>query len=341
MAAGTTAVADAVVPEIFAPYVQTLTEEKSRLIQSGALSRDSALDGFLAGGGLTFNAPSWKDLDNDAENVSSDVTGTSTPNKIGSMTEIAVRLSRNNSWATADLTEALAGSDPAEAIAQRVSAYWIRRLQAAFVATWKGVFADNDAVPVGTEHTQYDLTHDISGGGYVAGVTDFSAEAFVDTKVLMGDSMDSLGIMFVHSIVYAKMQKNNMIDFVPDATQTIRIPTFLGVEVVVDDGMPGTAGVYQSWLFGVGAMRMGMGSPKVPAETIRIPSAGNGGGQEQLYSRVEWCLHPKGHAYVGTAAIGGPSNATSSNNLANAGSWSRIFPERKQIHVARLISRES
>ncbi len=341
MASGTTAVADAVVPEIFAPYVQTLTEEKSRLIQSGALARDAKLDQDLAGGGLTFNAPSWKDLDNDAENVSSDTTGTSTPNKIGSLTEIAVRLSRNNSWATADLTEALAGSDPADAIAQRVSAYWTRRLQACFVASWKGVFADNDAAPSATEHTQYDLTHDVSGSSYSAGVTDFSAEAFVDTKVLMGDSMDALSIMFVHSIVYAKMIKNNMIDFVPDSTQLVRIPTFLGVEVVVDDGMPGTGGVYETWLFGRGAMRLGMGSPKVPAETIRIPSAGNGGGQEQLYSRVEWSLHPKGHAYSGTSPIGGPSNAATSNNLAHAGSWTRVFPERKQIQVARLKTRES
>ena len=342
MASGTTAVSDAIVPEVFAPYVQTLTEEKSRLIQSGAVERDSAIDGFLAGGGLTAHMPSWKDLDNDSDNVSSDTTGTSSPNKIGSLEEIVVRLSRNQSWATADLTSALAGSDPAEAISQRVAAYWVRRLQATFVATWTGVFADNAAAPSASEHTQNDLTHDIKGSSYVAGVTDFSAEAFVDAKVTMGDSMEDLSIMFVHSIVYAKMQKNNMIDFIPDATQTINIPTFLGVEVVVDDGMPVSSGVYESWLFGRGALRLGMGSPKVPAETIRIPSAGNGGGQEQLYSRVEWSLHPKGHQFaVGSPAIGGPSNASTSGNLAHASSWARVFPERKQIKVARLITREA
>lgn len=109
MAAGTTQISDVIVPEIFTPYVQQLTEEKSRLIRSGAVARDAALDAFLAGGGLTMNAPSWKDLDNDADNVSSDDPGTSsTPNKIGTVNEIVVRLSRNNSWKTADLTSALA-----------------------------------------------------------------------------------------------------------------------------------------------------------------------------------------------------------------------------------------
>lgn len=341
MAAGTVQVADVVVPELFSPYVQQLTEEKSRLIQSRVVARDAALDGFLAGGGLTANMPSWKDLDNDTDNVSSDDPGTaSTPNKLGTADEIVVRMSRNNSWKTSDLSAALAGSDPADAIANRVAAYWVRRAQAAFVAMVTGVFADNAAAPGGTEHTQNDMTHDISGGAYVDGVTNFSAEAFVDACVTMGDSMQDLGVVFMHSIVYARAQKNNMIDFVPDAVQGIDIPTFLGREVIVDDGMPSASGVYQTWLFGVGAIRLGVSSPRVPTEIERKPDQGNGGGTEILYNRVEWCMHPVGHKYAGTAANGGPSNASTSNNLANAGSWQRVFTERKQIKIARLITRE-
>lgn len=67
-----TQLADVIVPEMFNPYVQQLTEEKSRIIASGALVRDGALDAELAGGGLTFHTPSFKDLDNDADNVGSD-----------------------------------------------------------------------------------------------------------------------------------------------------------------------------------------------------------------------------------------------------------------------------
>lgn len=340
MASGTTAIVDIIVPQIFTGYVQQLTEEKSRLVQSGAVSRDAFLDKFLAGGGLTIHAPSWKDLENDADNVSSDVTGTSTPNKIGSADEIAVRLSRNNSWATADLTAALAGSDPADAIAQRVADYWVRRAQAAFVATIKGVFADNAAAPTGTEHVANDMTFDVKGASFTDGVTNFTAEAFIDATLTMGDSMDSLGMIFVHSIVYGRMQKNNLIDFIPDSTGMIKIPTFLGREVIVDDAMPVTSGVFESWLFGRGAVRLGVGSPKTPTEVQRLPSAGNGGGQEVLYNRLEWAFHPVGHKYAGTPASGGPSNAATSNNLAHLDSWARVFTERKQIKIARLITRE-
>lgn len=340
MAAGTVQLSDVIVPEVFTPYVQQVTQEKSRLIQSGLVTRSSFLSTFLAGAGLTVHVPSFKDLENDAENISTDQPVDSVPNKIGTAQEIAVRLSRNNSWASYDLVEALIAKDPMEVIASRVSAYWVRRMQALFIATMKGVFADNAAAPSGTEHVQNDLTVDVSGGSYVAGTTDFSAEAFIDATLTLGDSMNELGVIAVHSIVYGRMQKNNMIDYVTDSNQNINIPTFLGREVIVDDSMPVTSGVFESWFFGRGAVAMGIGSPSVPTEIDRKPATGNGGGAEVLYNRVEWAIHPVGHQYIGTPPVGGPSNATSSNNLANAGSWKRAYTERKQIKIARLITRE-
>lgn len=343
-----TQISDVVVPEIFNPYVQQLTEEKSRIVSSGAAVRSAQLDADLAGGGLTFNAPSFKDLDNDVDNISTDVadddfTGgsdNSAPLKTGTATEIAVRLSRNQSWSSSDLTAALAGVDPMDSIAQRVATYWARRMQAAFIATMGGVFADNDAVPGGTEHVQYDLTNDIKGGAYSAGVTDFSTEAFIDAAVTMGDSMGDLSMVAVHSIVYARMQKNNLIDFIPDARGEVSIPTFLGRTVIVDDGVPAAAGVFETWLFGAGAVLLGMGAPKVPTEVARKPDSGNGGGSEVIYNRLELSMHPVGHKYAGTAANGGPSNLATVNNLAHADSWQRVYNERKQIKVARLITRE-
>lgn len=341
MAAGTVRISDVIVPELFTPYVQQMTEQKSRLIRSGVVARDAFLDNFLAGAGLTIHAPSFKDLEDDSDNVSTDDPAqTSTPNKMGTSQEIAVRLSRNGSWKTADLVSALIGTDPADAIASRVSDWWLRRLQAAFVATMTGVFADNAAAPTGTEHVLNDMTVDIKGSSFADGVTNFTAEAFVDALTTMGDSQDALGTVFMHSIVYGRLQKNNMIDFVPDSDQKINIPTFLGREVIVDDAMPNAAGVFETWLFGAGAVRLGMGSPKVPTEVDRKPEEGNGAGTEILYSRTEWCLHPVGHKYAGTPANGGPSNAATANNLANAGSWQRAFTERKQIKIARLITRE-
>lgn len=352
MAVGpTTRVSDIIVPEVFTPYTQVLTEEKSRLIQSGLLSRSEALDNLLAGGGITFQVPSFRDLDNDEDRISTDtsvpfadadaslpagVARPPNPLKIQTQKEIAVRLNRNNSWSTSDLAAILSGSDPMQAIANRVASYWTRRLQAAFIATWNGVIADNALNDSG------DYIHDISGTSFIDGVTNFSAEAFLDAAQTMGDSQEDLVAVAVHSVVYNRMMKNNLIDFIPDSRGEINIPTFLGREVIVDDGLPRNGSVYDTWLFGRGATQFGVGTPPVATEVERKPGGGNGGGQDVLYSRVMWTIHPTGHAWVGTAGDGGPANTgTPNDDLDEATSWDRVYPERKQIKFARLVTREA
>jgi len=347
MASGHTSIADIIVPDIWAPYTLKMTEEKSRLIRSGAVVTDSELTDKLNGGGLTFNMPQYDDLDNDEERIADESIRNTfaggvvdpDPNKIGTFNEVAVRMERNNSWTATRLAKLLSGDDPMAAIASRVSDYWVRRQQALFIATMNGIFADNDAAPGGTEHVQGDMTNDISGGAYVPGTTDFNAEAFIDTTLTMGDSMEDLSMCMMHSVVYARALKNNLIDFVSDSINNlaIQVPTFLGREVIVDDGMPFTGGVYETWVFGEGAVVFAQGSPDVPVEVDNQPGAGNGNGQEILYNRVRWGMHPRGHAYVGATPDGGPSNTV----YAQAGSWERRYPERKQIKIARLITREA
>ena len=332
---------DVIVPEIFTPYTQLMTEQKSALIRSGAVVMDAELSSFLQGAGTTFNKPFFNDLSDVAENISNDNPADfSSPQGINTGSEIQVRLSRNQSWSSMDLVSQLIAKDPMDAIANRVSDYWVRRYQDIFVATMKGVFADNDAAPAASEHVQFDLTHDISGSSFGNGVTTFSAESFVDATLTMGDRMGYLSMIMVHSIVYARMQKNDMIDYIQDSVTGDSIPTFRGRTVVVDDGVPHTGGVFESWLFGQGAVVMGAGSPKVPTEAIRVPSAGNGGGQETLHNRVELAMHPVGHQFAATYTTGGPTNAATSGNLAHAASWKRVFGERKMIRIARLKTRE-
>ena len=359
-----TTIADVIVPAIFTPYTQQLTMEKTAIIQSGIAARDDFLDNLLAGGGLTFTVPSWQDIGDPAENVSSDDANTdSTPNTTQTSGEVAVRLSRNSSWSTMRLATALAGADPMQSIASRVSDYWVRRLQRAFVAVANGVFTTNELSDPTLGRSgrtglsaaygaQADLTNNIAGTTYVAGVTDFQAESFIDTATLLGDAAEDVTAVFMHSIVYSKAQKNNLIDFIPDAEGHINIPVFLGRRVIVDDGMPnpagdtannantgGGSGMYHTWLVGPASFRLGVGTPVVPTEVFRYPSRGNGAGSDVLFNRVEWAIHPVGHAWVGSSPVfeGGPTNG----QLSASGSFVRVFPERKQIKLARLITRES
>lgn len=333
---------DVIVPDIFVPYVQNRTTEKSRLIQSGALQVSERLNAALAGEGTTFTQRFFKDLDRDEENTSSASDPTdSTPGGINSGREIQVRLSRNKSWGSADLLDSLIAPDPMMAIGDLVAGYRANRLQRAFVATVKGMFAMNAAAPVtsgdkASTHTQNDMTRNISGSSFTDGVTNFNPAGVIAAAGTMGDSLNELSMMMVHSVVYQRMQLLNLIDYIPDAEGRVNISTYLGREVIVDDSMPNTSGVFETWLVGAGAFQLGVGTAKVPVETDRKPASYQGGGSEILYHRWENIIHPVGHAWVGTAAEGGPANAS----LATAANWARVFPERKQIKIARLITRE-
>lgn len=352
-----TQISDVVVPEIFTGHAMLATATKSRLIASGAVVRDPVMDGYLAGEGSTFHPRSFRDLDDVEPNISNDseadkYTGGSNdskPNKIATLREQAVRMSRNNSWATADLVSDLIADDPQDAIASRVGEYWARSLQKTFIATMHGVFSDNATDPSGADtHSLNDLTNDASGlastpGNFADGITNFTNAGFIDAVITIGDSMNDLGLLCVHSLTYARMEKNKLLErTVIDPTTGLPIMTYLGRAVIVDDSMPTDGqGKFESWIFGNGAVRLGMGSPKVPTAVDRDEDSGNGGGSEVLYNRIELCMHPSGHRFIGQpTSVGGPSNAKTANNLANGDSWSRAFPERKQIKMARYITRE-
>lgn len=338
------ALADIIVPTIFTAYTQKQTEEKSKFVRSGILQRSSVLDTFLnSNGGNTLNRPSWKDLDNDVELVASDASGVAyggsgvTPNNLGTFNEIAVRLIRTQQWGARKLQDYISGDDAMRAIAGRVSDYEARRLQALVLAILTGVFADNDAAPSGSEHVQGDLTFDASGGAFVEGVTNFTADNLFNAQQTMGDSQEDLRILCVHSAVYTRMKKNNLIDFKQDSVTGASLATFQGMDVIYDDGMPKSGNIYDSYLFAPGALEIGWGNVEKGTEVDWAPEAGNGIGEEVLYRRWMQSVHPMGHAYVGAATGGGPTNAV----LDDAASWERRCPERKQVKIARLKTREA
>lgn len=370
-------ISDVIVPELFTGYLRQATEEKWNLLRAGVVARDPFLDGLLTGqnvqpmGGKIFNIPSWNPLERVEENISTDTEydviraaaggsfpnprGDAVPQNITAAREIAVRLSRNQHWSTSDLARSLAGEDPLSAIIDQVADYWNIRRQKATIAAIQGVFADNAAAPTGTEHVQDDLTLDVSGTSFTPGVTNVTAESIIDASALMGDSATDLTAMMVHSTVMATLRKNDLIDFIQDSETGIRIPTYQEKILIEDDSMPNpagdssigaqtAAGIYHTWLMGPAAVRYGEGSAPVPTAISREELAGNGGGQEILSNRVEWMIHPTGHAFNVTPASipdGGPSNAATTNNLAHVDSWQRVYAERKQIKIVRLITREA
>lgn len=315
-----------IVPELFSQNMVLTSLALDAFVQSGVAVEDSEINAFLNGsqGGSTFS-PRWMGPlpDEDANISSDDPAAKSTPQKISGLKNTAVRQSLNKSWSSMDLAADLAGADPVAVINQQLAKYWLGVRTRRVLSSLKGVMASN------VTNNGADMVIDITGGTGAAAI--FNAEAFLDAKQTMGDMSSTLTAMAVHSMVYTTMQKLNLIDFIPDASGQTNIAVYQGVRVIVDDAMTVDAGKYYTYLFGSGAIALGYGTPKTPFEIKRDPEAGNGGGQDTVFSRMSWVIHPQGFVY-------NLDNTPTIVQLETAATWTRAF-ERKRVPLACLITK--
>jgi hypothetical protein len=326
----TTQLIDIIQPEVFTAYIVQNSMEKTALVESGILVRNSVIIDQLAAGADSFNVPFWRDLGNEEANiVSDDPAQLSTPNKIQAGKQFIRKSFLHQSWSAMNLASELAGADAIGRIQDRATAYWNRQTQRRLVASLNGILADNVA------NDASDMVVDISAE--VGAAANFSADAVIDAAGTLGDAMDTVTGLAVHSDIYRRMLKDDLIEFIKPSEGSLALPTYRGLAVIIDDGMPVDTGVYTSALFGAGAVGYGLTAPRIAAgtEVENLPSAGKGGGQQILHSRVNLAVHPAGFAWVeGTIAGDSPSIA----ELGAAAHWDRVV-DRKAVPLAFLVAK--
>ena len=321
---------DVVVPTEFTSYIIQNTMEKTALMQSGAMVRNSVIDTQLRAGGQSFIVPFWNDLGNEEADITNDdPADLSTPLKLGASSQVVRKSYLHQSWSAMDLASELAGSSAEQRIRQRVQAYWERQMQRRMIAALGGVMLDNIA------NDASDMVLDISGEAGAA--ANFSPEAVIDATAELGDALSNISAIAMHSDIYREALKNDLIETIRDSDGR-PFATYRGLAVVVDDGMPVAGGNYTTILFGRGAVGYGMSEPVEAdgTEVERLPSAGNGGGQTILHSRTNFAVHPLGFTWASDTTIepGGPTLA----QLGQVSRWNRVV-ERKAIPLAFLVTK--
>lgn len=332
----TTKLSDIIDVTVFQDLPAVNGPEKTAFFESGIVTRNPLLDGLANAAGKTAELPFWKDLDGSIEtNYSSDdPTSLATPQKVVQGEQIARKAFVNQGWQVADLASELAmGARAMDHIRSRTDKYFMRQWQRRLVAASNGVLLDNIANNSGD--MLFKAASESIAGQSVT--TKFNREAFTTAVYTMGDAATELQAIGVHSHVMAQMVSNDDIVYIPDSMGKLTIPTYMGLRVIVDDGMAVRAGttdgfVYTSVLFGQGAFGYGVGSPEVPVEVEREAAQGDGGGIETLWVRNTWILHPFGFQQVGTPAAG-QSFTIAELGLANK--WDRVI-ERKNVPMAFL-----
>jgi hypothetical protein len=307
------------------------------LLQSGIAASDPVITQLANEGGRTMELPFWDDLDtsNDLE------TGTDTDDEvtaygITSNKDVAVKMFFNYAWNAAPLIKyANTGkADPAKFIVERVANWWNTKYQQLMLSILTGVFSDSTIAS--------NLSNDISteDGDNATSDNLVSLDSIDDTRFLLGDRYGNFTAIAIHSTVFQRLRRLNLIDMVPQSDQKLDISMYNGLAVLVDDNMTtedgSTSGTkYISYLFGRGAFAtadIALAEPNL--EWYREPTKGTGSGSDTFITRRGMVLHPRGIAWAGsiTSGNGGPTIAQ-----LEADNWTQAY-QTKNIKIARMIT---
>lgn len=346
----TVKLADIIDVDIYQAIEPENNPQKTAFFDSGIVVQTPAMNALAVAEAELVNMPFWRDLDITIEpNYSSDADTRSTPNKIVQGRMKAKRASLNNSWAVRDLTNEMTMGDLAmERIKARTSNYWVQAWQNRVIAATLGIYRANiRATNAGMDAgfgTTGDMVADISiDNGVGTSPNFFSFDAFSAARFTLGDSVDELAAVLVHSAIRKRMQEQDAIDYFRDSENNKVIELYQGHRLIVSDMAPVLATTtggglrYITTLFGKAAFAYGEGSPSVPVEVWRDPSIGDGAGEEQLYERKTWLLHPFGHSNTDAtnSAAGGKWQNLADLRLATT--WNRNF-FRKNVPIAFLVT---
>lgn len=328
MADFTTIASMVTIPEHFSKYVIDRTTELNTFINSGIASPDARVGELINAqpeGGRFIYLPSFNPLAGEDEVFGEDDV---TIGGIDTKEAKATLLMRQKAWGSTDLAHVLSGADPMGAIAQLLADWRNSKEQAIYLSILKGLFDT-------TKGALKDHVNDISGGTGEAAC--ISNGATLDTKQLLGDHYASLGMVFMHSAVYTYLQKNGMITRTPifdPSKSPIEMEEYLGYRIKVDDGMPVTDGVYDTYFLGKNSFIRQDGTPKgfIATETDRDKL----GAKNILIHR--WCqiITPRGLSWKSDGTYTDETKKYPANvDLAKPENW-ELATDHKKVALACL-----
>lgn len=304
------------------------TTEKNALITSGIASPDANIAQRMFKGGKGIELPFWKRTNARSEVLSEE--SPMTTHKIVAGGDYAAVHARGIGYSSNDLSKLFAGSDPMGEMTTMVSNDWSASFQEVLLSSLKGIFAST---------LMKDHVIDISKKEGESGV--LSNNALIDAIYLLGDNFKSLTGLAMHSAVMGKLAKLKLLDDYPrDAANTApEFDTYMRRRIIVDDtiepekitvGSDENAKAYPIYLFGQGAFAYNESAALMEVE----PDRDSGQGDDYLYTRRVFTMHPRGIKWKGN-----PAGATASNTELETGTNWELVEDSKNVVIAKLVVR--
>lgn len=285
--------------EVFTGMMQEADYWRNPILASGVIRQDASIMSAIGAKGNVATLPFYMPInvyDSGMEALNNDGKTNNTPVEIAGNKQTCMLIQRMKAFKANDFTKELTGANPMDHIKQRVQNYYTQVWERELMNIVDAVMA-NDAM---VDHvTDLSKTADtISDANKVNETVLIDAE-----QAALGDMAGSLGLLVMHSKIYAAYQKMKLVEydkFVVNGAikQEITLPTINGKHVLITDnytvdnsvsGFP----VFKTFLLGEGAF-LSCDKNNYEKQYYTDYDAETNAGVDMLYTKQGKVLHPNG-----------------------------------------------
>ena len=325
-------------PEVFSGYMAEQPTWNDAIINSGILVQDSTIMDLIGEKGNVATLPFYVPIDEaESQALNNDGETDNTPVEISGKKQTAMLIQRMKAWKAQDFTKELTGADPMTHVANSVAGFYRQTRVRDLMAIVDAVLSLK-----GMENHITDLSEQTGTGAVTdTNKVDETTLIFAQQKAL-GDSSDKMGLLFLHSHMYAKYKALGLVDYnkytVTNALAgDVNLPSIGGFIPVVSDRFTADTSkqnvVYKTYMIGAGSI---LTCPKNNYEDPYYADYDpeTKAGIRKLYTKQGYVLHPNGFSIAqDKVAKESPTNA----ELGNKANWSLVY-NHKNIRMGMIKS---
>lgn len=325
-------------PEVFSGYMAEQPTWNDAIINSGILVQDSTIMDLIGEKGNVATLPFYVPIDEaESQALNNDGETDNTPVEISGKKQTAMLIQRMKAWKAQDFTKELTGADPMTHVANSVAGFYRQTRVRDLMAIVDAVLSLK-----GMENHITDLSEQTGTGAVTdTNKVDETTLIFAQQKAL-GDSAEKMGLLFLHSYMYAKYKALGLVDYnkytVTNALAgDVNLPSIGGFIPVVSDRFTADTSkqnvVYKTYMIGAGSI---LTCPKNNYEDPYYADYDpeTKAGIRKLYTKQGYVLHPNGFSIdQNKVAKESPTNA----ELGNKANWSLVY-NHKNIRMGMIKS---
>lgn len=325
-------------PEVFSGYMAEQPTWNDAIINSGILVQDSTIMDLIGEKGNVATLPFYVPIDEaESQALNNDGETDNTPVEISGKKQTAMLIQRMKAWKAQDFTKELTGADPMTHVANSVAGFYRQTRVRDLMAIVDAVLSLK-----GMENHITDLSEQTGTGNVTdENKVDETTLIFAQQKAL-GDSSEKMGLLFLHSYMYAKYKALGLVDYnkytVTNALAgDVNLPSIGGFIPVVSDRFTADTSkqnvVYKTYMIGAGSI---LTCPKNNYEDPYYADYDpeTKAGIRKLYTKQGYVLHPNGFSIAqDKVAKESPTNA----ELGNKANWSLVY-NHKNIRMGMIKS---